>query len=52
MDSITLGILLGESCYNCIHMLADYSIWLKDHQQPLFDPMERHVPWLSLTLER
>jgi hypothetical protein len=32
LDSITLGILLDESYYNCC-MLADYSIWLKDRQQ-------------------
>jgi hypothetical protein len=30
MDSITLGILLGETATIGIRTLANYSVWLKD----------------------
>jgi hypothetical protein len=33
LDSINLGILLGESYYNGIRTLADYLVWLTDRQQ-------------------
>jgi hypothetical protein len=34
MDSIALGILLGESCYNWHLYGCGLFCWLKDHQHP------------------
>jgi hypothetical protein len=49
VDSITLRILLGESCYHGICTLADYSVWLNDRQHP-GAPFNKVV--LPLCLER